>query len=77
MFVCHTRASYLYGYDESRPIRYIGPGSGNGPPQCDGSQLKAITLNFVGIRLYSNLPDCLRGMNAINPIVYGDRTGGT
>ena len=25
----------------------------------------------------SNKPDCLRGMNGINPIVYGDRTGGT
>jgi nucleoside-diphosphate-sugar epimerase len=29
------------------------------------------------VSLYSNLPDCLRGMNGINPIVYGDRTGGT
>jgi hypothetical protein len=39
--------------DESRPIRYIGPGSGNGPPQCKGSQLKAITLNSVGNTLYT------------------------
>ncbi len=30
-----------------------------------------------GRLLYSNLPNFLRGMNGINPIVYGDRTGGT
>ena len=24
-----------------------------------------------------NIPTSLRGMNGINPIVYGDRTGGT
>ena len=28
-------------------------------------------------RPYSILPNFLRGMNGINPIVYGDRTGGT
>ena len=27
--------------------------------------------------LYSNLPTPLRGLNSINSIVYGDRTGGT
>ena len=30
-----------------------------------------------GRLLYSNLPPPLRGMNSINLIVYGDRTGGT
>ena len=27
--------------------------------------------------LYSNLPPPMRGMNSVNPIVYGDRTSGT
>ena len=33
--------------------------------------------NGVGRLLYSNLPTPSRGLNSINPIVYGDRTSGT
>ena len=36
-----------------------------------------IPCNSGGRLQYSNLPNFLRGMNGINLIVYGDRTGGT
>ena len=49
----------------SRTTAYINGFSGIIP------RIKSVIL------LYCNLPNFLRGMNSINLIVYGDRTGGT